>query len=113
MVASAQVSRLCDVLNSLSRKRGKAGKASTNLLRSEIIADGILKAFANSLLGDRIQVAFTQNGVNDPRILVAQLGRNYCARSERNEYIVGDRSLKPEAGRGNIRDILPVDQPRR
>jgi hypothetical protein len=79
-------------------------------LRSEIIADGILEPFANPLLGDGIQVAFAQNGVNDLRVLVAQLGRYYCARSEKDEQIGESRSLKPEADRGNIRDMLPVDR---
>jgi hypothetical protein len=33
----------------------------TDLLRSEIIADDFLEAFANALLGNGIQVAFCKN----------------------------------------------------
>ena len=77
---------------------------------SEIIANDILESFANPRFGDGIQVAFTQNGVNDPCILVAQLRRNYCAKLDQEQRIGSTRLLRPEADRGNIRDILPVDR---
>ena len=58
----------------LGAKKKKKNRG-TNLLGSEIITNDILEPFANALFGDGIQVASTQNGVNDPRILVAQLRR--------------------------------------
>lgn len=54
----------------------RAPGIETDLLRSEIIADGFLETFANPLFGDRIEIALGENRVNDAGILIACFSRD-------------------------------------
>lgn len=44
----------------------------TDLLRRKIISDGFLETLANPLLGDGIEVAFRENGIDCFNKLVAR-----------------------------------------
>ena len=74
----------------------------TDLLRSEIIANGILEPSANALFGDGGKVTLAQNRVDDPRKVVTGFWRdcpgkrNHVSRRPRCVIVVPARDTKEQ-----------------